>query len=76
MKQVMLKCTESSYGKLSLQNPNVKVGEQGHVHNYLITEVPDNIPDSMVMLLANQTCFTSNKYQAKFSEIGIGKIVR
>jgi hypothetical protein len=75
MRNVMLKHTLESKGRLSLQQENVKVGMQGRVCNILIKDVPNDITTGEVISLASTVCFMSGRFEALFSELSIGRIL-
>ncbi len=76
-----LKSTEASEGRLTLAHPGATPGFDGRVQIYEIIDVPEGVPATEVVRLANGTAFLNNitsqpRYSFSFSELGIGRIVR
>ena len=77
MRTLKLKHTEKSMGKLSMQHPGAKPGFCRGVFTIEITDIPDNVADSEVISVADETTFlTKDRYTFSYSEIGRGKIIR
>ena len=65
---------------ISLADPRVEAGKIAGGGIYEITNVPDNISDSDLILefkdTTNMTWLFSKRYAIDFNELGIGKIIR
>lgn len=87
MRVVNLKCTEAAQGYLSVAHPNMQPGLSSNgVITYRIEGVPDDVPTTEVVRLANGTALLKavthqdharpSDYTYDFADLGIGAIVR
>lgn len=80
MATMMFKTTESSGGRCTPQNPGVKLGMQGRVCNYQVTDIPEGVNAAEVARrLTNSITFPAEqagRWSYKYSELGDGRIIR